>query len=268
MASSAKTAVLGVRLVFLAFIALACFFAMKAIMIWMNPSSEWIAPNAQATMAVQQNQPQSGETFDFSFDPFFREAAKAQPAPEKNPDEDAPDTTLNLTLKGFIAPERAIIEGADRKQTSYGVGEEVVNGVTIQGVYPEGEYVILNRSGNRERLSIDRNSEMSALTGRPATGFSAGTGVNNPMQMLNALQFEPVQNGNRLVGYRIQSSGGLDLRTLGFRPGDVITKIGSDDLTKPGVNVKQAIIQAAMSGNSTAQITRRGRKMTIRVKVP
>jgi len=268
MESSAKTAVISVRLVFLALIALACFFAMKAIMIWMNPTSRWIAPDAQATTSALPNQPQTKEPFDFNFDPFFRDTVQTLAVPERNPDEDAPDTTLNLTLKGFIAPERAIIEGADRRQTSYGVGEEVVDGVTIQGVYPEGEYVILNRSGNRERLSIERTSEMSVPAAVSRTGFSGAAGVNNPMQMLNALQFEPVQNGNRLVGYRIQSTGGLDLKTLGFRPGDVITKIGTDDLTKPGVNVKQAIIQAAMSGNSTAQITRRGRKMTIRVKVP
>jgi len=90
----------------------------------------------------------------------------------------------------------------------------------------------------------------------------------SPAQLLSNLSFEPVNNNNRVVGYKIKSASGLDLRKIGFRDGDVITKIGGKDLTAQGTDLKSTIIEAAMSGRTTAQITRKGRKMTIRVKLP
>jgi len=261
-----KLAVLGLG-------GLACFFVAKAAMVWLNPTSEWKAPRVIA--ASQSGSAQSGQgssSFDYAFDPFHPDAVAEEFIEPEDVGEDAPDTTLNLTLKGFISPNRAIIEGLDRKQTSYGVGDEVTRNVTIGSIYPASEYVILLRNGAKERLSIERNSEMMTDTNMPASGRmpvkSAGNGALDPAAMLDSLSFNPVTKDNRTIGYRIASSKGMDIRKLGFRSGDVLTKIGKTNLTQPGIDLKKTIMEAVLSGNTTAQIMRRGRKMTIRVKLP
>lgn len=255
------------RIVFFGLVALACFFAAKAAMVWLNPSSEWKAPRmvegASATAPIGSEQP----AFDYAFDAFHRDAIPEEFIEVEDVGEDAPDTTLNLTLKGFISPGRAIIEGVDRKQTSYGVGDEVTNGVTVGSIYPENEYVILIRAGAKERLSIKRQSEMDAST-KPARTTPGQSKSVSPAEVLDSLTFRPVINSGRTIGYRIASAPGVDLNSLGFRSGDVLTKIGDQDLTQPGLDLKEAIMEAVISGNPTAQIMRRGRKMTIRVKMP
>jgi len=253
------------------FALLACFFIVKAVMIWLNPQSSWIAPPAVATTsAAGQGQAANTPRLDYNFDPFHRDSA-VQDAPIEaiDPDEDVADTNLNLKLKGTTAPDEAIIEGADRQQENYGVGDEISSGVTLESVHHT--YVILLRDGNREKLTLEREDTGLTTTGqtnisRPISkaGFSG-----NPAELLKRVKITPHKNqNNRLIGYKIEPQPGFDIKPLGFRSGDIVTRIGSKNLTSPGIDLGSTVVSAISQGNPTAQIMRRGRKMTIRIRVP
>ncbi len=266
------------KLAALGMVALSCFFVIKALVVFFNPSSAWEAPrNLNFAASPTQAQSSGDNKFDFSFDPFFRDSAPIV-VPDREPDADAPETTLNLKLKGFISPGRAIIEGVDRKQSSYGVGDEVTENVTIESIFPEDEYVILNRTGDREKLAIERTSATQkdgsspkSNSFRPAISRSASSsqisGRLDPATLMQSVSFEAVSNNSRTIGYKIAAAPGVDLKSLGFRAGDVITKIGNQSVTQPGMDLKSTILESVMSGNTTAQIMRRGRRMTIRVNM-
>jgi len=85
--------------------------------------------------------------------------------------------------------------------------------------------------------------------------------------LMQSVSFEAVSNNSRTIGYKIAAAPGVDLKSLGFRAGDVITKIGNQSVTQPGMDLKSTILESVMSGNTTAQIMRRGRRMTIRVNM-
>ncbi len=254
------------------FVLLACFFIVKAIMIWLNPQSSWVAPPAAATTTtVGQGQSSNTPRLDYNFDPFHRDYAPDEVIPDEafDPDADVADTTLNLKLKGTTAPEQAIIEGADRKQQTYGAGDEISSGVTLDSIHHT--YVILLRDGNREKLTLERDETGFTKTGQTNTsppitkaGFSG-----NPAELLKRVTITPHKNqNNRLIGYKIEPQPGFDIKPLGFRNGDIITRIGSQDLTSPGIDLGSTVVSAITQGNPTAQIMRRGRKMTIRIRVP
>jgi len=250
---------------------LACFFVVKAIMIWLNPQSNWAAPPAAATSTAGQGQSANKPRLDYNFDPFHRDFAANNDAPVEliDPDADVADTTLNLKLKGTTAPEQAIIEGADRKQETYGAGDEISSGVTLESIHHT--YVILLRDGNREKLTLERDE--TGLTNSGQTNISrpiSRAGLSgNPADLLKRIKITPHKNeNNRLVGYKIEPQPGFDIKPLGFRSGDIVTRIGSQDLTRPGVDLGSTVVSAVAQGNPTAQIMRRGRKMTIRIRVP
>lgn len=273
MAQSGTSIQNVIRLVVVALLAIACFFAVKALMIWFNPSSEWQAPRAVSASTANSGAGQAELKIDYDFDPFHPDQDVVAVETPVDTGEDAPDTTLNLTLKGFISPDRAIIQGTDRKDANYGVGDEVTRGVTIGSIYPENKYVILNRDGVREKLMMEQSSNAILGNDKPMAqrqnkAAPKATANLNPLQVLDSLSFQSVSNNNRLIGYRIKSAPGVDLKAMGFRNGDVLTKIGGQDLTSPGIDLKKSIMDAVVGGNATAQIMRRGRKITIRVKMP
>ncbi len=254
------------------FVLLACFFIVKAVMIWLNPQSSWIAPPAAATAtAAGQGQSSNTPRLDYNFDPFHRDYVPDEALPQEffDPDADVADTTLNLKLKGTTAPEQAIIEGADRKQKTYGAGDEISSGVTLESIHHT--YVILQRDGNREKLTVERDETGLTKTGQ--TNISrpiSKSGFNgNPAELLKRVSITPHKNeNNRLIGYKIEPQPGFDIKPLGFRNGDIVTRIGSQDLTSPGIDLGSTVVSAISQGNPTAQIMRRGRKMTIRIRVP
>jgi len=245
----------------------ACFFLAKAIMIWMNPQSVWTALPANAQPNIGAAPGGSGPALDYSFDPFFRDLKVDDVIePTEDPGEDAEETTLNIKLTGTDAPVSAIIEGSDRQQLRYALKDEVTGGVTLDSVH--AGYVILLRDGNREKLSLERVE--SGLNGQPTTkGTRISSPIpNNPAALLSRVSITPHRSNNRLIGYKIQGRPGFDIKPLGFRDGDIITRVGKTDLTQPGIDLNSTIIGAMAAGNPTAQIMRRGRKMTIRIRIP
>ena len=250
---------------------LGCYFFVKAVMIWMYPDSAVTIPEASAT-TVQTSTPNNNTpSLDYNFDPFYPDGAPVELGEIEPlaPTEDAEETNLNVKLKGTTAPDLAIIEGSDRKQKNYGIGDEITNGVTLDSVY--AGYVILLRDGNREKLSLEKTSSgltESSSAPVPFRGAVRGGATVNPSELLNRVSVTPHLNNNKMVGYKIESQPGFDIKPLGFRNGDIITRLGSQDLTQDGIDFNTTVISAIAEGNPTAQIMRRGRKMTIRIRMP
>ena len=79
--------------------------------------------------------------------------------------EEVPDTSLNLALNGVVAlgggDGFAIIADQTKKHKYYQIDDEVTSGVTLAAVY--SEYVLLNRAGRNEKLSLPKAEEIASL---------------------------------------------------------------------------------------------------------
>jgi general secretion pathway protein C len=82
---------------------------------------------------------------------------------------DAPDTTLNFTLKGTSSHHqqtlaRAVIADDQQAEKVYKVGDQFANGVRVQAIYPDR--VVLNAAGRIEVLRL-RQALVSRDSGTP-----------------------------------------------------------------------------------------------------
>jgi general secretion pathway protein C len=156
---------------------------------------------------------------------------------------DAPDTRLNLKLRGTIAAgdekyAHAIIGDGKGKNEVYFVKDAVPGGAVLYEVYTDR--VILNRAGTLETLRLPRTSES---LGRPAVqqqqSASAPAPSGSIQEMMqqsggsftDILRPQPYMPNGELKGYRVYP--GRDRRkfaSLGLRPGDLVTDINGQPL--------------------------------------
>ncbi|WP_371395733.1 type II secretion system protein N [Fretibacter rubidus] len=212
----ALTLALGVVLV---------FFLTKAVMTYIAPVSVWVTPvTSKAPISTQSRQ--AAKDFSLSFDPFHRTAAVQTPRGDIG--GDAPETTLNLTLVGRRAGDNgtAILVTPDRKQAVYSVGDEIINGVTLKAVNPD--FIVLSLDGRLERLTFNQDAKtglLSAPVNVPNTNLT-------PAMLLDSIRLNRVDRDNRLVGFRVSSkTDAVKLSQFGLQDGDIITRIGDEDLT-------------------------------------
>lgn len=171
----------------------------------------------------------------------------------------APETRLNLTLKGLIALDSqqealAIIAQGRGDEQAYRVGDAIPGGAVLHEILPDR--VILQRAGRFETLTLPKESmenhdapaSLPGATSRPrplgAQGRPAGNGqqfrqvrdtlLNNPQEALQLINAQPVMDGGQLKGYRV--TPGRDRRLfnrVGLRPGDVVTSVNGVPLSDP-----------------------------------
>jgi general secretion pathway protein C len=155
---------------------------------------------------------------------------------------DAPDTSLNLKLRGTIAADdpgfaHAIIADGKGQDNVYFLKDKVPGGATLQEIHPDR--VILNRAGQLEALRLPKLSQSLGKQATPARSAS-----NRPSSQPSNARSRPASGGfmqvfrpqpympnGELKGYRVYP--GRDRRkfaSLGFRPGDLVTSINGQDL--------------------------------------
>ena len=215
----ALTVVLALLLVFL---------LTKAVMVYLAPDSVWVTP-VTSTAAIGARANETRREFSLSFDPFHRRAAVQ--APSGDIGEDAPETTLNLTLVGRRAGENgtAILVTPDRKQAVYRLGDEIINGVTLKAVNPD--FIVLSLDGQLERLTFNKEAK-TGLTVVPTQAAKAFNANLTPAMLLDAIRLTRMDRDNRLVGYRVTSkTDTVNLSQFGLQDGDIVTRIGEEDLT-------------------------------------
>lgn len=181
------------------------------------------------------------------FDPFFR--MTAQPG-------SMVVTSLALKLFGVRVDEAigggsAIIETPDGVQSSFGVGDEVMPGVTLKQVAFDS--VTIDRSGVAEQLFLDQS------IAAPVAKTSAAA----PSTLPDALKAEG--QGAKAGGITIKPGGPGDMMLqAGLLPGDVVTAVNG----QPVNSIEMVTSQLSKGGSVSLQVERAGRTISLTSGTP
>jgi general secretion pathway protein C len=170
---------------------------------------------------------------------------------------DAPETALNLTLKGILAygsesSSRALIADGSGRERPYAVGDDVPGGATLKAIH--ADRVILERSGRFETLRLDRNKNSGAGTGPSAAAAVVQSNVatrggdattlaelrsellKEPGRASQYVRLQPVYTEGKLQGYRLYPGANRSLfQSVGLRAGEMVTSVNGvplDDAAK------------------------------------
>ncbi len=156
---------------------------------------------------------------------------------------DAPDTRLNLELRGTIEAEDeslAIIAEGGRDEKVYAIGDAVAGGASLHTVYTDR--VLLRRAGQLETLRLPRATESGNKGAPPRRQGAAPSRASSireivsqaPAKLTDVIRPQPVFRDGKQQGYRVYP--GRDRQrfsALGLRPGDLITQINGLSLDDP-----------------------------------
>jgi general secretion pathway protein C len=261
-----------------------------AVMTWrLLPQPEVKGVSVLATpRLVQSGARQQDNITQISQWHLFGETQKLAPTPAANITE-APDTHLNLKLRGVIATgdptsARAIIADGRGVENSYAIGKSLPGNAVLREIY--ADRVILEYRGRLETLRLPKEdsnliqttqvgSSNRALSQSHRPGYfprvipnhtvrNAGTSallrqyredlINNPQNLMNLVTVAPVTDAGtgKLKGYRIHP--GKDkalLGKFGLRNGDVVTSVNGVSLDNP---IKALEIMRDLSSASSVSL--------------
>lgn len=185
--------------------------------------------------------------------------------------QDAPETSLRLTLTGTVASDdpsiaAAIIENNGQQET-YGVGDKITGTrATLNNV--STDRVLIKQSGRLETLMLDgfkykqRGASATRTTSKlkPATNRIAQAKYDSPKvldqrnnkelsqsaallkrdintdpgKITEYLRIAPKRQGGKVVGYRLMPGKKADFfKSSGLKSGDVAVQMNGLDLTLP-----------------------------------
>jgi general secretion pathway protein C len=266
---------------------LLAFLIVRIVITFTNPESIWDSPKL-AVNAPQSSALRGTQDFSFNTDPFNRTApVSAEAVPDEG--EDAPETTLQLTLMGRTTGPNgsAILRTPDNKQASYRLEEEILPGVTLQAV--NKDFIVLNVDGQVQRLTFDRGAETGLIiktaetndakpvisVKRNVSGAAPTSAPSSPTisadvsALFQNLSLRRVMKNGQLKGYSVKANRpGVDLSPYGFAKGDVITAIGGTDITRGRPDFLALFDQAAQSGGTEVTVLRNGQTRTITLGTP
>lgn len=205
-------------------------------------------------------------------------------APPPEIPEEAPDTTLQLTLKGVFSSKDmmhawAIIADRMGNEDSYGIEDELPDNAILKEIF--ADRIILQHNGRYETLRLPED-DASGVNTRPSRANSRRSSnsrssppvsqiptgsvnhlsyeatqvvksykeklLSDPQSVMNTLRAEPYRQAGQLKGYRIFPGRDKDLfGKVGLEPGDVVTAVNGIELDSPlkGLEVMQNITDAA-----------------------
>ncbi len=197
----------------------------------------------------------------------------------------APETRLNLVLRGVIAADpmaisQAIIaRGKNGKEEVYAIGDKMPGGVTIEEVHPD--HVILNRGGQYETLQLIKDEDVGTIqTSGDSEGFPAS---GTPEQQLVSIRQEILQNptsfgdyalpvvvkqNGKQLGYRLQpqQKGSELMQEVGLQPNDVITEINGIKLDNPQNGIG-ALRQLSTANSVSITVMRNGAEVPLNIQL-
>lgn len=246
------------------------------------------ADPVMAVSPVSGSQPLAGKIASWNIFGKF-EVQKANPAPVQQAVETAPDTRLNLKLRGvFSSPNpklaRAIIEDAKGDEDSYAVDDSLPGGAVLNQVFTDK--VILEYNGRLEtlRLPVDeaqaagasesgnrsspRRGSQPGNVARPTFSPSGDTGemlrqyrdalLNDPQSVMGLVRAEPYQKDGQLQGYRIRPGKDRQLLTrFGLKSGDIVTAVNGVPMNNP-IKALEVLRDLSTATELTVNVERRG----------
>jgi len=230
-----------------------------------------IAPPAGAASATQI------AAYDFSSDPFSFGEIIIEPLDFI--DDDAPETTLDLKLKGIVSESSATFQMPDGKDKTVEVGEEVMNGVTLKRTAKD--FVTLDVNGESQKLTLERvklgknSNAQRIVTAAPKPNPTASTKSNQPSRasienILSNVQLTPdlellPDRSTRVNGLKITARPGADLAQFNLKSGDVLTRVGPELLNTKTPNVKKVFELISSGAAQDFEVIRNGAPVTIRI---
>ncbi|WP_303907943.1 type II secretion system protein GspC [Thiohalomonas denitrificans] len=198
---------------------------------------------------------------------------------------DAPETRLNLVLRGLFAADRpdqgaAIIADSRGNEKFYLNGDHLPGGAQLKEVHVDR--VILARGGRFETLKLPKASRTGiSLDDESETGGAAASGVRqlpelrnyrekiraNPTSAFDLVRMRPVSENGRLKGYRVSPGKDRELfRKAGLRSGDVVTGINGMGLDDPA-RTQEVFKQLTSASQLELVVERGGRQQQIVLSV-
>ena len=187
---------------------------------------------------------------------------------ERKSEIDAPETSLNLKLRGLYmssgsAPSSAIIEGNDKNQSIYYIGESISgnNQLIIEEIF--SQYLIIKRGSRYEKLTLfdelqkqlaelfSQTPETEAVENQDEMEDGSVSVIDqtqnielteklrnivnaletDPFSLAGTMEIQPLGSGDNFQGYKIApGSDDILFENLGFVTGDVITGIDNTEL--------------------------------------
>jgi general secretion pathway protein C len=232
-----------------------------------------IKPSTQRTQSVSPKRRQYGPQIA-----QLHLFGKAQ-LPKTSAAPAAPETRLNLTLRGVYATDdedsMAIIASGANNEKFYHVGDSVMGGTKLKAVYVDR--VLLERNNQLETLrlpkgkdvgmQITRSPKPSTIEGNPEAGAKLSQlrkdVLKNPEKLGKMVRATPTNENGRFVGYRLSPRGDKALFSeLGLQAGDIVTAVNNIQIDRPekGLNALQNLINAE---EITVTLLRNGSEITI-----
>ena len=198
---------------------------------------------------------------------------------------DAPETKLNLMLKGALASNdpdhaRAIIADPRGKEEQYAVGEQLPGNAELSEIHPDR--VILKRNGRFETLRLPKDKQSSNRVA--SRTVSARPKVASPRERLSSAR-KQLQRGSsnlsnlvratpkrgedgKTVGYTLSPGRDPDLfAQVGLQKGDVAIQINDIKLDNP-TNSARAL-KSMQSGESvTVTVMRNDQEEVLSLEWP
>jgi len=200
----------------------------------------------------------------------------------------APETRLNLKLMGLrrgsgTIPSSAIIEGPNKKQEIYYIGDKLPSGgAVVEEIFIQ--HMIISRQGKYETLTLFTvlktklvsepvKEEVSTpnFTDLSSNKFITkklnkykGIALKEPSALNGVVNIKPVVNGEEFIGYKL--SPGIDsvfFSRAGLRRGDVVTSINGVKLDSSN-KVLSLMSSLALSSDLDLTIDRGGEPLSFR----
>lgn len=262
------TSLIGLRkCLLLGLTALAAWLSVKLIMAVLAPSSVWEPVEIRRATSIAST---ADRSYDFSYNPFAAGNSDDQGPALSEPVSDAPETTLNLQLKGLRSGYNgtAFIRTPDGQEDNYYIGEEILSGVFLRGVFPG--YVLIDVNGQTQRLTTEDAKLARAQTRQPASSQRNGLQTlrsADAQTLLSQVEILPSfdSKGNR-NGLTVRPrNSAIDLSTFGLRDGDVITQFAGQSVVS-GMPDPVAIRRSVGNGRPVrVDLIRDGQPMTITI---
>lgn len=271
MAIKSATPLIWMRRVLLAaFTVLAVWLLVRLVLALSAPSSLWdpvlvAGPAPINTVAAR--------TYDFTYNPFAAGDSVGEPIISVDTGDDAPETTLNLQLKGLRSGENgtAFIRTPDGQEDNVYVGEEIMPGVFLRGVFPS--HVLIDVNGQNQRLTTEdakaarrrasspQSAASSSRTGLQTIRFADAEALLSQVQIIPSFDLDMTRNG---VMVKPRTSA-IDLSAFGLRDGDIITRFAGQSVVS-GLPDIGALRRSAGSGRPVkVDLIRDGQPMTITI---
>ena len=204
--------------------------------------------------------------------------------PTGNTEVNAPETTLNLTLRGIVAAtpdtkESLAIITANGNGQMYAVGAQLPGGAVLQSIYPDR--VLLSLNGRMQTLRLPKSSSGSGginssllPPGVPQIVYGSTLPatenlnqlrnelIRHPERLMDMMRAMPVMQNGKLSGYRVFPVGNSDaFGKLGLEPGDVVTAVNGIPLDNPAQSL-QVLNNIRTSDQVSITFIRNGQQQT------